>query len=47
MSAEVPWNPPEGWWIMIRLFGSATRLPLAPPVRSSEPIDIAMPKQMV
>ena len=27
----------------IRLFGSAIRLPSAPPASSSEPIDIAIP----
>ena len=31
----------------MRLFGSARRLPCAPPASSSEPIDIAMPKQIV
>ena len=31
----------------IRLLGSEKRLPLAPPASSSEPIDIAMPTQIV
>ena len=28
MSVAWPWAPPEGWWTMIRAFGSAKRLPL-------------------
>ena len=47
MSVDWPWKPPEGWWLRIREFGSAIRLPGVPPVSSSEPIDIAMPKQIV
>ena len=43
MSLEGPSNPPEGWWIRIRLLGSAIRLPGAPPASSSDPIDIAIP----
>ena len=31
----------------IREFGSAMRLPAAPPARSSEPIDMAIPQQIV
>ncbi len=31
----------------MREFGSAIRLPCAPPVSSSEPIDIATPTQIV
>ena len=47
MSVAWPWKPPDGWWIRIRLFGSAERLPGAPPASSSEPIDIAIPQQIV
>ena len=43
MSLDWPSKPPEGWWIRIRLFGSAIRLPGAPPASSSDPIDIAIP----
>ena len=43
MSEATPSKPPLGWWIRIREFGSAIRLPLAPPASSSAPIDIAMP----
>ena len=39
--------PADGWWIRRRLFGSAMRLPSAPAVSSSEPIDIATPTQIV
>ena len=31
----------------MREFGSAERLPAAPPARISEPIDIAIPQQVV
>ena len=47
MSVDWPSKPDEGWWISWREFGSAIRLPGAPPVSSSEPIDIAMPTQIV
>ena len=47
MSVDWPSNPADGWWIRIRLLGSEKRLPLAPPVSSSEPIDIAIPTQIV
>ncbi len=47
MSADWPSKPPLGWWIRMRLFGSAMRLPAAPPVSSSEPMLIATPKQIV
>ena len=47
MSVDWPSKPAEGWWMSIRELGSASRLPLAPPVSSSEPIDIAIPKQIV
>ena len=47
MSVVWPWKPPVGWWIRMRELGSAWRLPGAPPARISEPIDIAMPQQIV
>ena len=47
MSLACPWNPPDGWWIRIRLLGSAIRLPGVPAVSSSDPILIATPKQIV
>ena len=43
MSVDWPWNPELGWWIRIREFGSAIRLPAVPPARISEPPDIAIP----
>ena len=39
-------EPDEGWWIRIRLLGSDSAF-LAPPMRISEPIDIAIPAQIV
>ena len=47
MSVDWPWKPPVGWWMRILELGSAIRLPSAPPVSSSAPIDIATPKQIV
>ena len=47
MSEDWPSKPADGWWMRIRLFGSDIRLPVAPPVSSSEPIDIAIPQQIV
>ena len=47
MSVDWPWKPPLGWWMRIREFGSANRLPSAPPARMSEPIDMAIPQQIV
>ena len=47
MSVAWPWKDEETWWIRIFAFGSDMRLPAAPPDRSSAPIDIAMPTQMV
>ena len=47
MSVDWPSNPADGWWMRIRLLGSDKRLPFAPPVSSSEPIDIAIPQQIV
>ena len=40
-------KPEETWWIRIFAFGSAIRLPFAPPARRSAPIDIAIPTQIV
>ena len=47
MSEAWPWKPPLGWWMRIRLLGSAIRLPGAPPASSSEPMLMAIPKQIV
>ena len=47
MSVAWPWNPEDTWWIRILAFGSAIRLPFAPPARSSAPMLIAMPTQIV
>ena len=47
MSVDWPSKPADGWWIRMRLLGSEKRLPLAPPVSSSDPIDIAIPTQIV
>ena len=47
MSVDWPSKPAEGWWMRIRELGSDMRLPAAPPVRSRDPIDIAMPQQIV
>ena len=35
MSVAWPCVPPSGWWIMIREFGSAERLPFAPAASST------------
>jgi hypothetical protein len=43
MSVELPSNPPEGWWIRIRLMGSDSRLTGDHPDSSSEHIYIATP----
>ncbi len=45
MSSAVPSMPASGWWIMIRALGSAWRLPLAPAVSSTAPIEAAWPMQ--
>src|SRR5580765_1570498 len=47
MSAGVPRNPAEPWWIMIFAFGSAARLPAAPPQRIMAAADIPIPVQTV
>ena len=39
MSSAVPSMPASGWWIMIRALGRACRLPAAPAVSSTAPID--------
>ena len=47
MSLACPWVPPLGWWIMMRLWGSAERLPLVPAARRNAPMLAAWPTQMV
>ena len=47
MSVAWPLKPLETWWIRILAFGSAIRLPGAPPARSRAPMLIAMPTQIV
>ncbi len=47
MSVDCPSKPADGWWISTRLLGSEKRLPFAPAVSSSEPIDIATPMHIV
>ena len=47
MSVDWPSKPADGWWMRMRLLGSDMRLPAAPAVSSSEPIDIAMPMHIV
>ncbi len=43
MSLAVPPSPPEGWCIMIRLCGSAYRLPWVPAQSRNWPIEAASP----
>jgi hypothetical protein len=43
MSLDWPWKPELGWWMRIRAFGRASRLPSVPPARISEAADMAMP----
>jgi hypothetical protein len=40
-------KPDETWWIRILAFGSAIRLPFAPPAKSTAAMLIAEPKQNV
>ena len=47
MSAAVPCDPLDGWWIMIRAFGRAARFPLAPVASKKAPIEAAIPMQIV
>jgi hypothetical protein len=47
MSAGEPRKPPLPWWIITFEFGSAKRLPAAPPERIIAPADIAMPTHTV
>ena len=47
MSAGVPRKPAEPWWIMIFAFGSAIRLPAAPPARIIAAADMPIPMQIV
>jgi hypothetical protein len=46
-SGVLPRNPPDPWWIMIRLLGSANRLPGAPAASSTAAMLAAMPMQIV
>ena len=45
MSVAVPSMPARGWWIMIRPWGRALRLPFAPAASSSEPMLAHWPMQ--
>ncbi len=47
MSAAVPCVPPDGWWIMMRECGSAERRPALPAASRNDPIDAAIPMQIV
>ena len=47
MSVAWPWNPPDGWCTMMRAFGSAKRMSLAPAASSSEAMEAACPTQSV
>ena len=47
MSLACPCMPPSGWWIMMREWGRAKRLPLAPATRRMEAMEAATPVQMV
>ena len=46
---SLAWPPPsvEGWWIRIREFGSANRLPGVPAASSTAAAEAAWPRQMV
>jgi len=47
MSEAMPRAPPEGWWIMIRAFGRAMRMPGSPAASRNEPMEQAWPMQTV
>ena len=47
MSAGVPRKPAEPWWIITFAFGSANRLPGAPPASTIAAADIPIPTQIV
>ena len=48
MSEAWPRMPPiEGWWIITRECGKASRLPLEPPASRREPMDAARPTLIV
>ena len=47
MSEAMPRAPPEGWWIMIRALGSATRRPGSPAASRKLPIEQAWPMHTV
>ena len=44
---RLPLRAAEGWWIMMREFGSDRRLPLAPAMSRNEPMLAAMPRHIV
>ena len=43
----MPWAPPDGWWTMIRLLVSATRIPGSPAASRKLPIEAAWPMHTV
>src|SRR5881296_762952 len=47
MSVACPWNPPDGWCIIMRAFGRANLRFLAPAASRSEPMDAACPMHSV
>ena len=47
MLAAWPSEPPEGWWIMTREFGSPERLPRVPAASRTAAMLAAWPMQMV
>ena len=47
MSEALPWKPPEGWCSMMRALGRAMRWPGSPAISRNEPIEAAMPMQIV
>ena len=47
MSVGAPRKPAEPWWIMIFEFGSAIRLPGAPPQSTIAAADMPMPDAIV
>ncbi len=46
-SVTWPWPSPEGWWIRMRAFCSANRLPLVPAASSTAAAEAAWPMQIV
>ncbi len=47
MSVACPWAPPESWWIMMREFGRAKRLPFVPAASRNAPMLAAWPTHVV